>query len=277
MHQTDQASQIAQASQDRLLTADEEQQLGRLVQAGDPDARALLITKNRPLVYEIVKRYYGQGQSLTHEDLSQEGMLGLIRAVDKFDPSRGLKFSTYATYWIRQKISRAIDDQARLIRLPVHMGQRLSRLTRLEQALTQALDRAPSPADVAAATGQSPAQLANDQRARHLSHLIRLDAPAPHGADVEHRHEMIPGSGPDLDELAADTLRRDGVCALLAGLPERERAILMLRHGFIDGRCWTLAQIGEHVGLTRERVRQIEAEALARLRQAPAAQALIAA
>jgi RNA polymerase primary sigma factor len=230
--------------------------------AGGERARAQLINSNLRLVVSIARRYQGHGLSLL--DLIQEGSLGLMRAVDKFDPSRGLKFSTYATYWIRQSVGRAIADQGRTVRLPVHLGERLSRLARVRQQLTQRLDREPTPEEVATELGLTPDQVTRAEQA----------ALVPASLDEAHTDD---GSG-SLAEIIADPLQptpleevahgllRDDLSEALSHLTPRERNILSLRYGLGGETALTLEQIGQRLGLTRERVRQLESEALRKLR-----------
>jgi len=225
-------------------------------------ARAQLISSNLRLVVSIARRYQGHGLSLL--DLIQEGSLGLMRAVDKFDASRGLKFSTYATYWIRQSVGRAIADQGRTVRLPVHLGERLSRLARVRQQLTQRLDRDPTQEEVASELGLTTEQVTRAEQA----------AMAPASLDEAHTDD---GSG-SLAEIIADPLQpspleevthgllRDDLSEALAHLTPRERNILSLRYGLGGATAMTLEQIGQTLGLTRERVRQLESEALKKLR-----------
>lgn len=226
------------------------------------DARAQLISSNLRLVVSIARRYQGHGLSLL--DLIQEGSLGLMRAVDKFDPTRGLKFSTYATYWIRQSVGRAIADQGRTVRLPVHLGERLARLNRVRQQLTQALDRDPTPEEVASELGLTPDQITRAEQA----------ALVPASLDEAHTDD---GSG-SLAEIIADPLQlspleeishgllRDDLSEALSHLTPRERNILQLRYGLTGEPALTLEQIGQRLSLTRERVRQLEGEALKKLR-----------
>jgi RNA polymerase primary sigma factor len=225
-------------------------------------ARAQLINSNLRLVVSIARRYQGHGLSLL--DLIQEGSLGLMRAVDKFDPSRGLKFSTYATYWIRQSVGRAIADHGRTVRLPVHLGERLSRLARARQSLTQRLDRDPTPEEVASELGITPEQVARAEQA----------ALTPASLDEAHTDD---GTGA-LAEVIADPLEptpleqvahgllRDDLSEAMSHLTQRERHILLLRYGLEGESALTLEQIGQRLNLTRERVRQLESEALKKLR-----------
>ncbi len=243
------------------LPPGERRRLDEQIAAGER-ARAQLINSNLRLVVSIARRYQGHGLSLL--DLIQEGSLGLMRAVDKFDPSRGLKFSTYATYWIRQSVGRAIADQGRTVRLPVHLGERLSRLARVRQQLTQRLDREPTAEEVASELGLTTDQVTRAEQA----------ALAPASLDEAHTDD---GTG-SLAEIIADPLQpspldevshgllRDDLSEALSHLTPRERNILRLRYGLDGESALTLEQIGQRLNLTRERVRQLESEALKKLR-----------
>jgi RNA polymerase sigma factor (sigma-70 family) len=242
-------------SHENPMPPQERRRLDEQVNAGER-ARAQLINSNLRLVVSIARRYQGHGLSLL--DLIQEGSLGLMRAVDKFDPARGLKFSTYATYWIRQSVGRAIADQGRTVRLPVHLGERLSRLARVRQQLVQRLDREPTPQEVA-----------TDQVAR-----AEQAALTPASLDEAHTDdgtgslaEIIadPLQPSPLDEVSHGLLRADLTDAL-SHLTPRERNILRLRYGLDGETALTLEQIGQRLSLTRERVRQLESEALKKLR-----------
>ncbi|PDV96954.1 sigma-70 family RNA polymerase sigma factor [Candidatus Chloroploca asiatica] len=243
------------------LTLTERQQLEARVLAGER-ARAQLIHSNLRLVVSIARRYQGHGLSLL--DLIQEGSLGLMRAVDKFDPTRGLKFSTYATYWIRQSVGRAIADQGRTVRLPVHLGERLSRLARMRQQLTQMLDRDPTCEELAEALGLTPEQVTKAEQAA----LVPASLDEPHTDDgTGSLAEVIsdPLQPSPLDQISHGLLRQD-LSEALALLTPRERNILQLRYGLSGELAMTLEQIGRRLGLTRERVRQLESEALRKLR-----------
>jgi RNA polymerase primary sigma factor len=243
------------------LTPTDRRRMEHQVNAGGT-ARAQLINSNLRLVVSIARRYQGHGLSLL--DLIQEGSLGLMRAVDKFDPSRGLKFSTYATYWIRQSVGRAIADHGRTVRLPVHLGERLSRLARARQSLIQRLDRDPTPEEIASELGITPEQVTRAEQA----------ALAPASLDEAHTDD---GTGA-LAEVIADPLEptpleqvahgllRDDLSEAMSHLTQRERHILSLRYGLVGEVALTLEQIGQRLNLTRERVRQLESEALKKLR-----------
>lgn len=239
----------------------EHQYLHRSVAKGR-DARARLINANLRLVVSIARRYQGHGLSLL--DLIQEGSLGLMRAVDKFDPSRGLKFSTYATYWIRQSVGRAIADHSRTVRLPVHLGERVLRLTRARQRLIQTLDRDPTHEEVARETGLTTEQVLRTEQA----------ALAPCSLEETHSDD---GSG-TLADMLSDTaqaspleqvtqqLMRTDLHEAMRHLTTRERRIIEMRYGLDGNQPLTLEKIGHALDLTRERVRQLEGEALRKLR-----------
>ncbi len=246
---------------DSPLALAERQRLEQQANAGD-EARARLINCNLRLVVSIARRYQGHGLSLL--DLIQEGSLGLMRAVDKFDPRRGFKFSTYATYWIRQSVGRAIADQSRTVRLPVHLGERLARLSRVRQQLAQRLDREPTPEEVAQELGLSLDQVARAEQAA----LTPASLDEPHTEDGSGSLAEIvsdPLQLSPLEEVSHDLLR-DDLCEALSHLNSRERSILQLRYGLGGATAMTLEQIGRQLSLTRERVRQLESEALKKLR-----------
>ncbi|MFV9503305.1 MAG: sigma-70 family RNA polymerase sigma factor [Oscillochloridaceae bacterium umkhey_bin13] len=231
------------------------------VHAGER-ARDQLINSNLRLVVSIARRYQGHGLSLL--DLIQEGSLGLMRAVDKFDPARGLKFSTYATYWIRQSVGRAIADQSRTVRLPVHLGERLARLARVRQQLTQHLDRDPTSEELAAELGLTLDQVNRAEQAA----LIPASLDEPHTEDGTGSLAEVIADPLQLSPLEAVShdLLRDDLTEALTHLTQRERNIIVLRYGLGGGSPMTLEQIGRQLGLTRERVRQLESEALRKLR-----------
>jgi RNA polymerase primary sigma factor len=239
----------------------ERARLRRQIKAGYA-ARDHLITANTRLVISIAKRYRGQG--VPFQDLIQEGNLGLMRAADKFDPDRGYKFSTYATWWIRQAVTRALADQGRTIRLPVHMGEAIRKLNRTAYLLEQDLGRPPSPEEIADEMGLKP------RRVRWMMKVARrpmsLQKPVGEEKDSELGSFIEDEETPPPPEVAEQTLLRATLEELLETLDPREARVLRLRFGLHNGYRYTLEEVGEKFGLTRERIRQIEKEALRRLR-----------
>jgi RNA polymerase primary sigma factor len=225
-------------------------------------AREHLITANSRLVISVAKKYMGRGVPFL--DLIQEGNIGLIRATKKFDDRRGHKFSTYATWWIRQAVTRAIADQGRTIRVPVHMGDQINKLLRVQHQLTQRLGREPSVEELAEALDVPPKKVENMiQVARRP---LSLETPTDDEEDSVLGDFIEDDEAPPPDDTATYNLLKEHLGEVLNGLPPREVRILQLRYGLLDGQAYTLEEVGRKMGVTRERVRQIEAQALSRLR-----------
>jgi len=247
-----------------LLNRAEEVDLAKLVTTGDKAAKKKMIQANLRLVVSIAKRYVGRSPNLTFLDLIQEGNRGLFRAVEKFDWTRGYKFSTYATWWIRQAINRSLADYSRTIRIPVHMVETLSKYTKIRRKLTQELNRAPLPDEIASEMGLKLEKIHHIQKI--IQGTVSLETPVGEDKDTLLEEFIEDKKAPAPSQEAARALLKDRLGEVMKDLTPREQKILSMRFGLEDGVKHTLEEVGQEFGVTRERIRQIAARALEKIR-----------
>lgn len=253
---------LKEIGQIKLLTMEEELALADRIIAGDPMAKTILAEANLRLVVSIAKRYVGRGMLFL--DLIQEGNIGLMKSVEKFDVGKGFKFSTYATWWIRQAITRAIADQARTIRVPVHMVETINKLARIQRQMTLELNREPSEDELAAKMGMSVEKIREIYKISQEP--VSLETPIGE-EDDSHLGDFVPDErNMSPEEYATNEMLKDEISDVLLTLTEREEKVIRLRFGLEDGKSRTLEEVGQMFGVTRERIRQIEAKALRKLR-----------
>ena len=249
-----------------LLVAAEERELAKRIEKGDAEARNILARSNLRLVVSIAKKYVGRSPDLTLLDLIQEGNLGLFRAVDKFDWKKGYKFSTYATWWIRQAITRALADQSRTIRIPVHMVETIAKYKQVSRRLAQVLGRDPQPEEIAVEMGVEPEKVYQIEKINQDT----LSLENPIGSDDDEKStlgDFIPDDKiPSPIQESSERILAEQVRSILNDLSPKERKILEMRHGLMDGIYHTLEEVGKEFGVTRERIRQIESKALEKIR-----------
>jgi RNA polymerase primary sigma factor len=259
------SSYFARIGDGALLTHAEEVDLSRRARAGDAKARARLVEKNLRLVVSVAKKYRGYG--VPFEDLIQEGNIGLMKAVDKYDPDRGWRFSTYATWWVRQAVGRAVSDKGRTIRLPVHMGEKMRKMTRTYNGLSAELGREPTDEEVAGRLGWTAEKVREVKSA--MPDAASLDKPLGSGEDASELGSLVEDqASSDVSEAVVRDMEVGWLGEAMSRLPERHRHVLVKRYGLDEEKAATLSQLAEELGVSKERVRQIQREAEHMLRAA---------